>query len=176
MSAPTDETRQTAERPPIRIPEFDFADRVAKVRKMMGLTQTEFADQLNTRPGTLAGWESGVQPRDMVSVARKVSAISSVPVGWILGVFTDPDATTQNPCFVCDLSWQSVDLTDSHIPHQREHVDQPASEPAEFCVPAAPDFGTAPGRSIPRQRRHAEPHRGPRDTRPPNRATVTTAA
>jgi transcriptional regulator with XRE-family HTH domain len=89
MSAPASQQTHQEGSPASRIPEFDFADRVAKIRKMMECNQKEFAGLLGTPSGTVAGWEAGVQPRNLIGVARKISAVSGVPVGWILGVFTD---------------------------------------------------------------------------------------
>lgn len=166
MSAPTNEQTQTGE-PSLRIPEFDFADRVAKVRKTMGLKQKDFAQALGVPPGTVAGWEAGVQPRNLIGVAHKISAVSGVPVGWILGVFTDPGVVTQNPCFVCDLSWQAIDLTDSQQSDLREHTVRPAEEPAEFCAPDQPDFREPVAPSVRPQRQPARHNTAPKDNRSP---------
>jgi len=76
--------------PPRYIPQFTFGDRVAKIRRDMTLEQFRFGELIGYSKSTIAGWEAeGKQPRDLVSVARKISEVSGAPVGWILGVFPD---------------------------------------------------------------------------------------
>lgn len=68
-------------------PTWTFADRLRKVRRLLGLTQNAFAEQLGENRSAYIAWESDLNlPRDLVAVARKVEAASGVPASWMLGL------------------------------------------------------------------------------------------
>ncbi|WP_084508364.1 helix-turn-helix domain-containing protein [Nocardia pseudovaccinii] len=69
------------------IPEWDFADRIRKVRTIAGMDQKAFAEALDVTAGSYAGWEAGrSKPRDPVSIAKRMELLTSVPATWVLGL------------------------------------------------------------------------------------------
>ena len=69
------------------IPTWSFADKVRKSRATVGMDQRAFADALNVKPGSLAGWESGKsKPRDVVAIAKRIELLTRVPASWLLGL------------------------------------------------------------------------------------------
>lgn len=57
---------------------------------MFGGSQREFAEQLETKPGTYAQWEAGnAQPRNLVPIAKRIEFLTRIPAAWMLGVM-DP--------------------------------------------------------------------------------------
>lgn len=68
------------------IPEWSLGDRLRKVRRLLGLSQIEFAEQLGTNTKTYAAWElDSTAPRNSVTIAKRVEVLSGVPATWILG-------------------------------------------------------------------------------------------
>lgn len=71
-------------------PEWDFSDRIRKVRRSIaGMTQAEFASELNVSQKAYAAWESGQnKPDDIVAVAKRIAFRwrGRVTPSWILGV------------------------------------------------------------------------------------------
>lgn len=75
-----------APRTPV-IPEWTFADRLRKVRQIVGLDQRGMAGALGVSPATLGHWELGTNtPRNLIAVARQLETLSGVPAAWLLGV------------------------------------------------------------------------------------------
>lgn len=70
-----------------RVPQWTFAERLRKVRRDTGLTQPEFAAQLDgVKPSTLEAWETGRnRPRDLPKVAADLERVTGVPRAWFLG-------------------------------------------------------------------------------------------
>ncbi|WP_434056286.1 helix-turn-helix domain-containing protein [Georgenia wangjunii] len=69
------------------IPEWTLADRLRKARQSTGLRQREFAEKLEVGAPAYAQWESGNnQPRDIVTLARRIEMLTSIPATWILGL------------------------------------------------------------------------------------------
>lgn len=79
-------------------PEFDFCDRIRKVRREVAhMTQAEFARELGTTQKAYAAWESGrTKPDNIVNVARKIEFRwrPRVTAAWVLGVETAPTPPT----------------------------------------------------------------------------------
>ena len=73
------------------IPEWSLGDRLRKIRRMGGLSQSEFAAKLGQNQKTYASWELDLTaPRNAVAVAKRVEAMSGVPAAWVLGVDAPP--------------------------------------------------------------------------------------
>lgn len=71
------------------IPHWTFADKLRKIRRSLGLSQTELADVLERNDRTVAAWETGRnEPKDIVAVANRIQMAYGVPATWILGVET----------------------------------------------------------------------------------------
>jgi site-specific recombinase XerD/transcriptional regulator with XRE-family HTH domain len=67
--------------------EWNFGDRLRKIRREAGISQAEFADRINVGHGSLANWESDVsQCRNEVEVARAIEREFGVPASWTLGL------------------------------------------------------------------------------------------
>jgi len=65
------------------IPEWSDADRLRKIRRMLHMSQVEFANQLGVTASTYAGWETGRNSvTDIRAVAVKVYEIAGIPVAW----------------------------------------------------------------------------------------------
>lgn len=73
------------------IPEFDFGDKVRKIRRAKGLSQGEFAKQLGVTASAASAWESadGRTPRDVVTIAKRIELAFGVPAAWLLGLETE---------------------------------------------------------------------------------------
>jgi integrase/recombinase XerD len=66
---------------------WNFGDRLRKIRREVGLSQSEFADRINVGHGSLANWESDMsQCRNEVAVARAIEREFGVPASWTLGL------------------------------------------------------------------------------------------
>ena len=69
------------------IPEWSLGDRLRKVRRLAGLSQTEFAEKLGGNQKTYAAWELDTQlPRNTVAIAKRIEALTGVPTAWVLGI------------------------------------------------------------------------------------------
>lgn len=69
-----------------RIPQWTFAERARKVRRDMGLTQQQMADQLEVGLKAYSAWESGKNsPENITAIAVRFEGISGVPRTWFLG-------------------------------------------------------------------------------------------
>lgn len=75
-------------------PEFDFSDRLRKVRRTVAkMTQTEMAAELNVTRARYEAWESGRNtPEDIVAVAKRIEFRwrGQVTAAWMLGVDDTP--------------------------------------------------------------------------------------
>lgn len=70
--------------------EWNFGDRIRKVRREAGLNQDDMAERIGFGQGSIANWESGVsQCRDQVSVAKAIERAFGVPAMWTLGLTED---------------------------------------------------------------------------------------
>jgi transcriptional regulator with XRE-family HTH domain len=71
----------------IPIPEWTLGDRLRKARRQVHLSQAEFADRLGENQKTYAAWELDTSfPRNVLTVAKRVEAMTGIPAGWVLGV------------------------------------------------------------------------------------------
>jgi len=71
-------------------PQWDFSDRIRKVRRTLGLTQEQMAVALEVGDKRYAAWESGRNtPDDLPGMAVRLEAISGVPRTWFLGWVDD---------------------------------------------------------------------------------------
>lgn len=76
--------------PALHVPEWEFSDRLRKIRKDAGLTQGEMAALLGMKKSALGHWETGfTHPRDMVATAKRIESALGVPAAWTLGVWDD---------------------------------------------------------------------------------------
>lgn len=92
------------------VPEWEFGDRLRKVRTSMGLGQVEFAEHIDLTAPTLAAYETGrANPRskDLPSLAARLEMFTGVPRQWFLGWETD---TPQSPKKANALGRQNRDL------------------------------------------------------------------
>lgn len=68
------------------IPQWTFAERARKVRRDLGLTQQQMADQIEVGLKAYSAWESGKNsPEDIAGIAVKFEGVSGVPRTWFLG-------------------------------------------------------------------------------------------
>lgn len=82
---------------PIRrhVPQWNFADRARKVRRDLGLGQSEMAEKLGVGIKAYSAWESGKNsPEDIVNIAVRFERASGVPRTWFLGWIED-DASSE---------------------------------------------------------------------------------
>ncbi|MDV6979606.1 helix-turn-helix transcriptional regulator, partial [Mycobacterium intracellulare] len=59
------------------------------------MTQEEFAAAIQVKEGTLAAWETDrahPRSRDIVEVAKRIEALTTIPTAWILGIEDGPPA------------------------------------------------------------------------------------
>lgn len=75
------------------IPQWTFGDRLRKVRREMGWSQSLLAERLTAQLGrpvsakTVGAWEiTQHKPGDVVDIARALEAITEVPASWFLGL------------------------------------------------------------------------------------------
>lgn len=88
----------TAENPTELIPQWTVGEKIRKVRRMAGLNQIEFAQELGVKHTTLSAWETGRgEPRNMVEVARTIRDLTGVPMWWLLGTEEPRKAEVRRP-------------------------------------------------------------------------------
>ena len=95
-------------------PEFDFSDRLRKVRRTVArMTQSEMAAELDVTRPRYEAWESGRNvPDDIVAIAKRVAFRwpGRVTASWMLGVDSDsgrgdgPDGGSTAPAPTADKS------------------------------------------------------------------------
>lgn len=74
---------------------WTFGDRLRKIRRREGISQSEFADALGINRKSVAAWESDInEPRAVLTVARKIEMVFGVPAAWTLGL---SNANTPGP-------------------------------------------------------------------------------
>lgn len=75
-------------------PEFDFSDRIRKVRRSVAqLTQAEMARELGVSQKAYEAWESGRNtPGNIVAIAKRIEVRwrGSVTAAWMLGIDETP--------------------------------------------------------------------------------------
>jgi len=72
------------------VPEWTFADRLRKVRRMMApCSQAQFAEMIDVEAKAYSQWEAGNNgPRNLVDVVNRISAVTGVSPSWLLGLNT----------------------------------------------------------------------------------------
>ena len=89
-------------------PQWDFADRLRKARRLSGLNQEEMAAAIGVKTPRYGHWESGRnEPEEMLLVCLAISRVTGVSTDWLLGT-TSPDGdggeklphldSNQEPC------------------------------------------------------------------------------
>jgi DNA-binding XRE family transcriptional regulator len=75
-------------------PEWEFSDRVRKVRRNIArMTQEQMADLLGVEQKAYAAWETGrTKPSDIVAVSKQIERLwpGKVTASWMLGVDESP--------------------------------------------------------------------------------------
>lgn len=72
-------------------PEWSFADRLRKIRREAHFQQDDFAARLGVNENQYKAWESGRNnPRDIVSIAKRIELLTGVPAQWTLGLADAP--------------------------------------------------------------------------------------
>lgn len=72
---------------PVRVPQWTFGDRLRKVRRELGDTQTAFAARLGESSKTYSNWEADRHPpASIVAVAKRIELATGVPASWVLGL------------------------------------------------------------------------------------------
>lgn len=82
-------------------PEWDFGDRLRKVRRSIArMSQHDMAVTIGITQKAYAAWESGLnRPKDIVAVARQIEGLwpGRVTSAWLLGVGGDEPPPTLPP-------------------------------------------------------------------------------
>lgn len=87
------------------IPEWTFADRLRKARRMTPMTQREFAEAIGADAKAYSQWEAGNnRPRDLVAVCQGVERVTGVSAGWLLGLVVPPSGDGNNDLGRCYAS------------------------------------------------------------------------
>jgi DNA-binding XRE family transcriptional regulator len=75
-----------------RIPQWDFSDRLRKIRREVAhLTQEQMATELGASQRAYAAWETGrTKPDDIVAVAKRIALRWGIPPTWTLGLDDGP--------------------------------------------------------------------------------------
>lgn len=75
-----------AEQPALDL-DWTLGDRLRKIRRVLGISQAEFAKRLSENPKSYASWESDHSaPRNVVAVAKRIEVMVGIPAAWVLGV------------------------------------------------------------------------------------------
>lgn len=80
-------------------PEFNFGDRIRKVRRDFARkSQTEMATAIGVSQKVYSAWEAGrSRPTDIVSVAKRIEALTGVSAGWLLDISNNPSGPPTQP-------------------------------------------------------------------------------
>lgn len=71
--------------------DWTLGDRILKVRKLLGMSQEDFAELFGVTEGAVSKWETDTsKPRDVMAFAARVETIGrehglKVPAAWLLG-------------------------------------------------------------------------------------------
>lgn len=87
-------------------PVWSVADRVRKIRRGTGLTQTAFAEAVEVPLGTLKSWEAAAtEPKrsDLLLLAVRCQRMYEVPAWWTLGL-----DGPQDPADSPDPRWRAT--------------------------------------------------------------------
>lgn len=76
-------------------PTWTFGDRLAKARRLAGLTQAELALRLGVSRKTLVAWEhDATEPQKPLKVTATVAELAGVPQTWLI------EGDAKNRCFL----------------------------------------------------------------------------
>jgi transcriptional regulator with XRE-family HTH domain len=81
------------EQPAGRIPVFTMGDRLRKAREVVGLDQSEFAEQLGVSRGTVSNYERSSTENRKPIVIRAWALATGVPLEWLQTGEGAPTAT-----------------------------------------------------------------------------------
>lgn len=75
-----------------QVPEWDFSDRLRKIRRQVAhLTQEQMAAELGTGQRAYSSWEAGrSKPDDIVAIAKRIALRWRIPATWTLGLDDGP--------------------------------------------------------------------------------------
>lgn len=62
-----------------------FSSRIKELRSTIGLTQTEFAEKINTTQATLSSYEN-TDKTPSLDIVKKIAEVFTVSVDWLLGL------------------------------------------------------------------------------------------
>lgn len=81
------------------IPVWQFNDKLRKARSITGMSQDQFAEQLELKASTYSAYESGramPRMRDASPLAHRLQALTRIPAEWFL-VTDDHDGNGMEP-------------------------------------------------------------------------------
>ena len=120
------------------VPEWTLGDRLRKVRRMGGLSQTEFAVELGTNQKTYASWEadnSAPRHQQLIAIAKRIELISGISASWVLGVESPPPPVDLSP--TSDTLWERDDSEPEESSNTVVHVQFPAALAETAVAPKA---------------------------------------
>ena len=65
--------------------EATFSSRIKELRSSRGLTQTEFAEKINTTQATLSSYENSDKTPSL-DIVKKIAEVFAVSIDWLLGL------------------------------------------------------------------------------------------
>lgn len=82
----------------MNIPQWTLGDRLRKIRTSAGMSQEEFAAQLQVTASAYSHWESDrTTPRNVVTIAQRLEMMTGVPAAWILGISDGVSSGPEGP-------------------------------------------------------------------------------
>ena len=68
-------------------PEWTLGERLRKIRRHLGISQSEFAELIEQNPKSYSSWESDqARPRQLIAVAKRIEIATGVGASWTLGL------------------------------------------------------------------------------------------
>jgi transcriptional regulator with XRE-family HTH domain len=70
-------------------PDWTWGDKVRKVRRIVGLSQKEFADRIDVKAPTVAAWETSdavEPPKGAIAAAKRMHLAFNIDTAWLLGL------------------------------------------------------------------------------------------
>lgn len=117
------------------VPQWSLGDRLRKIRRMMGISQAEFAAQLGQNQKTYAAWELDTShPRNVVAMAKRVEAMTGVPAGWVL----DTESRTVGYSDPSSPAPRALSLVKTSPARNRRVTPGNGSSPADSSYAASP--------------------------------------
>lgn len=70
---------------------WTFGDRIRKIRRLSGESQASFAAAIGQGEKAVGAWELGTnEPRNVVTIARRIELRYGIPAAWTLGLTEEP--------------------------------------------------------------------------------------